>query len=146
MTKPERDELRELEKAVYPAPWETRWDGTLGRANVFGPRDRDKHPPVQINISRPGYGNVAPEGRFIAAARNAIPSLLNRIDELEATVDSMLRDRSTPSAIENDLINQNSRLAQRVGRLEEALKECIAYRGDDGVEALIRARKVLEEP
>ena len=65
-------ELKELEQAIIPGPWHSKWDGTLGRCSVTAGK------PTSLNISvhRGGYGNMPPEAEFIRTMRNLAPEFL----------------------------------------------------------------------
>ena len=81
-------QLRALEADIAPAPWSTRWDGTLGRCEVFNAPKTGVADRVHISVQRASYGNVAPEGEFIVAARNLFPRLLARLDAMEGVVEA----------------------------------------------------------
>lgn len=76
ITKDKLEELRRLEKAATPARWQSNGDGT----EVTGPEffDNDGNDWQSICGSFPHKGNA----NLIAAARNALPELLDEIERL----------------------------------------------------------------
>ena len=65
-------ELRALVAAATPGPWAYEDDGTIGGIFV--------RPPA----GRPHRHDSAADAAFIAAARTAVPALLDRVEALEA--------------------------------------------------------------
>lgn len=118
--KAKRDELRALEAEILPGEWSTRWDGTLGRADV-------SRQGLRIHIHRAGYGNVAPEGKFIAAARNALPDLLDDLNEAEREIELLRRVEEAARRIDIET-------ARRVGltTIREAIAALDAWRKERG--------------
>lgn len=56
------------------------WDGTLGRSSLQGVKSHH----MQATFQRPGYSGIGPEAEFTALARNMIPGLLLKLEELSA--------------------------------------------------------------
>lgn len=87
MTTIDRDELRKLADAATPGPWEAitdRYDSEIGWymgghipnvADEFRTEHDGDHPPLG-----------AEDAKFIAAAREAVPALLDQLDAAEARI------------------------------------------------------------
>ena len=80
-TREERERLRRLCLAATPGPWET--DGHPSTADVSGPGGRHTIATVWLGEDERGPANAA----FIAAARSAVPALLDALEEAEADRD-----------------------------------------------------------
>lgn len=85
---PDRDRLRKLCEDAHPGPWEH--EPEAGWVEVTA----DKHCAVIAGQVRPrnGFGgriyedNYEPTAEFIAAARTAVPALLDALDQAEARI------------------------------------------------------------
>lgn len=84
LSKEQRDELRRLHEATTPGPWLTD-DGTarLGGA-VFVIHQGRREQVAMLTGVPEELGSIAGNAALVAAARNALPALLDAADELEA--------------------------------------------------------------
>lgn len=81
----DRDRLRELAENATPGPWEVDRMGDL--VSVPG-REKDRHGGHIFIGTATGDATASDEDtEFIAAARNAVPALLDMLDQAEAERD-----------------------------------------------------------
>lgn len=130
MNTEERKRLRELCEKATKGPWEAKepaFAPGIGRARVFGPGYAPKHDGKEcIKLE---------DAELIAAARNALPAILDEVDRLEARVKELSNPatwRATINRLESaelealaeldERIAENSALKARVEKLEEVRK------------------------
>ena len=78
----DRDRLRELAENATPGPWET-FKTKLGRDNGIGSVNPTVHPDEAV--MEDVWSNSA-DAEFIAASRQAVPALLDMLDQAEAII------------------------------------------------------------
>lgn len=82
---PEERELRRLEEAATPGPWAWTTDTLYGGTN-----ERGDEPVVLHTQFRYFSGHGSRDDRaFIAAARNALPKLLDALDAKDAEIERL---------------------------------------------------------
>src|SRR5260370_32211412 len=94
LTKEQRNELRALEEKAAPGPWESWTSGKFGITAIKEIDDGDEY-NGRGNLFSCG-GDRSDDAALIAAARNALPALLDAVDraeELEVIVKELV-DRS----------------------------------------------------
>ena len=113
-----REELRRLVDAATPGPWQpfiaySGESGTPDEVGVYG-GERTVHGTENTIISDwTLYGTeMLPDLEFIAAAREAVPSLLAQLDEAE------VREQELRAALE-ELLHEAERLPEWAGEMFE---------------------------
>ena len=90
-------ELRALADAATPGPWFVQADGSV--LGIFGPKmaaynDEPEQEWREVQIVETDGGHYPPrwnDAAFMAAARSAVPALLDRVEELEAELREAIR-------------------------------------------------------
>lgn len=92
MSTPSTSELRALLAAATPGPWYVVGNDGCDGDSLTPDFDAEEQATVSANKTErgwctdsgcPGYGISVENARLIAAAVNALPTLLDRIEELE---------------------------------------------------------------
>lgn len=132
---PERiAEIRRLAEAATKGPWTAKEPAFAPgiKARVFGPTYKGKFEGQETM--------AVPDADFIAAAREAVPELLDDVDRLEARVKELSNPatwRATINRLESaelaalaeldERIAENAALKARVEKLEEVRKAAMAW-------------------
>lgn len=89
----DRDALRKLADAATPGPWETYMDPGGPREAPFVAVEVGN---TEVRIARFEGGHF--DGAFIAAARTAVPALLDALDQAEARINAVrdVLDQNAP--------------------------------------------------
>ena len=149
MTTIDRERLRKLADAATPGPWEFDWDPEEGdltvRAGTARYGDNGRAPGSYVTTDMiieheevwedDGLDQYARDAEFIAAARDAIPQLLDALDQAEAERDWNWRS-SRHSKIER---------IRAIARADRAEAEARAQRrrADDMEDNALRAQTNL---
>lgn len=142
--------LRELEAAATPGPWETKED--YPEVQIVSDYRREPDGSEVANwigamTDSPDFGDDEDEcatrnqhnAGLVVAMRNALPSLLDRVEELgtiqtnlEAELDRMIRARKKDADDYAALKAENARLKEKGDRLADCLTGVLigGYRSD----------------
>jgi hypothetical protein len=107
------DQLRRLLSKASPAPWSYQ--------NHFGHYEIDPAPPRSPHFEAIAghYGSTREDAELIAASRNALPELLDRIEKQEALIEELI---AAGDAFDDGIFGE-APLAPTRARFQVALKD-----------------------
>ena len=153
----DRDQLRELAENATPGPWEADLD-RHGETRGIWPTVPGEEQIIGAYIAADGYDSQGWSGgtdenlEFIAAARTAVPQLLDQIDQQEAELDSWM---TRAYEAEKRVWQAETRLSgwmehwnatARTGAVDEVAAILEANARADQAEARIKAVRDLHSP
>lgn len=135
------DELRRLAEAAYEGPWwvSGQWPQSVYRWD--DPEDPEREAVTVAYVNGGSYRNMQATAEFIAAARNALPGLLDEIDRLRSNFAALEALRSDlPDHTEREAFSrafdevraERDALRAKVERVRRALAETEIPQWDDG--------------
>ncbi len=89
MTKEQLEELEALEKKATAGPWEAY---SAFCCPDMGGVTSDRGPVAQACVARYGHPMTIEDAEFIAKARTAVPTLIDRVRRLELELSGYKRD------------------------------------------------------
>lgn len=107
MTPAELAELRRIEQAATPGPWGVEYDGPDGACVRTEQPETDmphlsKEKHVACYCFNGQLENPEADATFIAAARNALPALLDEVERLQAIVRDLAKHDPGEGGLEGE--------------------------------------------
>lgn len=145
----DRDRLRELAENATPGPWAADLD-RYGETRGIWPTGPGEEQIIGSYVAADGYDSQGWTGgtdenlEFIAAARQAVPALLDMLDQAEAERDWNIRS-SRLSKEERIKANARAERAEaRIKAVEDVLEEPDAMIGARTHVSVTRIRRALD--